>query len=88
MTPTQIFTLEKIETSIFMDKSSNLFWSNGNGRILPLAHMPWRLQQPFFLTFLHNESLSEKFKDLEIIGAIDLFVKNCFFHGHPLELDI
>ena len=83
----RIFYLEEMELSIHLDKNSNLFWSYPQGKILPLSDMPRKIQIAFFLTFLHREELSEKFKDMAILGAIDLYIKNSFYNGHPLLLD-
>ncbi len=83
-----IFILNKPHLTIYMDKCSNLFWAANNLKIYPLQHMPWQYQQAFFFTFLHSAELSEKFKDMEIIGAIDLFIKSKFCLGEPLELDV
>jgi len=82
----KIFTIEFHGLSIYIDKYSNLFWAEKGERLLPLNTMPWKYQQAFYLNFLHDYELSERFKDMEIIGAIDLFIKSKYCLGQDLEL--
>ncbi len=69
-----------------MDKRSNLFFGENESCLKPLEEMPWESQQYFFFTFLHDDDLSERFRNMEIIGAIDLYIKSMFFLGKPMYL--
>ncbi len=50
--------------------------------------MPWTYQKFFYFAFISNDFMAERFKDMEPIGAIDLFLKNLYVGGEPQELDL
>lgn len=72
--------------SISMDNHGGLFWHEPEKKTLPLKTMPWKFQLPFYLKFLHNDNLAERFKNLKILGAIDLYIKLKFCLQEPLGL--
>ncbi len=74
-----VFSLEQEKVEFYMDKKSNLYWSTTKERLKPITTMPWEYQLPFFLRFLHNNELAERFKNMEILGAIDVFIKHVHF---------
>ncbi len=74
--------------TIYLDSDSKLFYRLKEDSLRSMELLPWKLQMPFFLTFLHNRFLSERFKDMEIIGAIDLYIKWKFCNGEELTIDI
>ncbi|VAW11208.1 hypothetical protein MNBD_BACTEROID03-1239, partial [hydrothermal vent metagenome] len=43
-------------------------------------------QKFFYFRFLRDDTLAERFKDMEIIGAIDLYIKYVFCEGGSLSL--
>ena len=82
----KIFTLSEMEMSIYLDRYSNLFWRVGEEHPKPLQTLPWKYQQAFYLTFLRDVKLTNTLKNMEIIGAIDLFIKGQYYKGEALEL--
>ncbi len=83
----KIFEIPQMPLSIYIDKNSSLYYKTTTKQIQSIYQLPWKLQLPFYLTFLHNNSLAEKFKDLEIIGAINIYIKAKYFMGEKLYLD-
>ncbi|GMN06531.1 hypothetical protein MTsPCn5_19200 [Croceitalea sp. MTPC5] len=80
----KVFGLAKEGVSFYLDKRSQLYWSKDGIRLEGIATLPWEYQLPFYLRFLHNDELAERFKKMEILGAIDIFIKNHYFfdqHG-------
>lgn len=71
----EIFNIEDLVLKLYLDKKSNLYFSEDSCGIYPIKKMPWRLQAPFYFTFLHSKELGNLFKDHDVIGGIDLFVK-------------
>ena len=72
----QIYDLENLELKLFLNKNSNLYFkSYHSDSILPIEQMPWKLQSPFYFTYLHDKKLGDMFRNHDIIGGIDLFVK-------------
>ncbi len=61
--------------TFYLDKNSNLYFSECTGPLSAIEKMPWKFQLPFYLTFLRDDTLAERFKDMEILGAIDLYIK-------------
>lgn len=82
-----LFELKQLELTIYGDKYANLFWQTTNAKILPLTTLPWKFQMPFFLKFLHDDTLAERFKNLEILGAIDVYIKSKYFLNEELGLE-
>lgn len=80
-TTLQVFELEKESITFYLDKKSTLYWSLDNIQLLTLDNLPWKYQLPFYLRFLHNNELAQRFKDMEIVGAIDVFIKREYFFG-------
>lgn len=72
------YRLKKEGVRFYIDKKSRVYWSIKGQSEKPLAELPWEYQQPFYFQFLHNSSLAERFKDMEILGAIDVFIKSQF----------
>jgi len=71
----EIFNLNNLGIKLYLDKNSNLYFSYNFGAILPIKEMPWKLQAPFYFTFLHDQKLGNLFQNHDVIGGIDLFVK-------------
>ncbi|WP_298474805.1 hypothetical protein [uncultured Maribacter sp.] len=71
----EIFDLKELHLKLYLDKNSNLYYREDTNEIYPLKQMPWRLQAPFYFKFLHSQQLGDLFKDHDVIGGIDLFVK-------------
>jgi len=84
----KVFSLSKEGVSFYLDKKSRLFWSKDGIKMLELHDLPWKYQLPFFLQFLHNNEFAERFKDMEILGAIDVFIKNQYFFSSNSELNL
>lgn len=82
----EIFELKEQGLKFSLDSDANLFWSREGKTLKELATLPWKFQLPFYLKFLHNDDLSECFKDLNILGAMDIYIKLKFFSNEPLEL--
>ncbi len=82
----EIFRISDYGLALFVDEYATIFFSCNGRQALPISKMPWKLQLPFFLTFLHDHSLAERFKDMEIVGAIDLYIKWKFCSGEELIL--
>ncbi len=82
----EIFQIPNYGLTLFVNQYASIFFSYNGQQALPISKMPWKLQLPFFLTFLHDHSLAERFKDLEIVGAIDLYIKWKFCNGEELIL--
>ncbi len=74
--------------TISMDNHGGLFWHEQEKESLLLETMPWKFQLPFYFKFLHNDNLAERFKNLGIIGAIDLYIKLKFCLKEPLALSV
>ena len=83
---TEILRLQKNELILFMDNFANIYYQVNGKELMPLAKMPWKLQLPFFLTFLHDDVLADRFKDLEVIGAIDLYLKWKICNGETISI--
>lgn len=81
-----LFELPHHQCTILADQYANIFWTTERSDIKPLSEMPWELQAPFYLTFLHDDRLAERFKDYEILGAIDIYIKSAYFNGKDLNL--
>ncbi len=82
------YQVKETHVSISMNNHGSLFWNKKEKKSLPLETMPWKFQLPFYLKFLHNHNLAERFKNLEILGAIDLYIKLKFCLKEPLELPV
>lgn len=81
-----LFEVQDYGFTILMDRYANLFWKTKNSDIKPLIDLPWKFQMPFFLTILHNDKLAERFKNFEILGAIDLYIKSKYLMNQELNL--
>lgn len=82
-----VFELPEYGLTILSDPFANLFWKHADAEVMPLAELPWELQLPFFLKFLHDDRLAERFKDCEILGAIDIYIKSKYFLREELNLE-
>lgn len=82
----EVYRIENPMVTFYLDKDSNLFYSEVYNEYYSLQQMPWRLQQPFYFIFLNNQELEDKFKDVGVIGAIDLFIKWKFCLNEHLNL--
>ena len=82
----EIFELKDFNLKILMNPFARIFWKVGNGKVVALSSMPWKYQLPFYLKFLHNDALSERYKNFDIIGAIDVYIKFKFCLNEPLDL--
>ncbi|MEM7487462.1 MAG: hypothetical protein AAF348_19840 [Bacteroidota bacterium] len=83
----KVFTIDTLKLCIYMDKYANLFWSVRGERLLPINALPWKYQKIFYFKFLHDDGIAAKFKEMEIIGAIDLYIKSTHVQGKPLDLE-
>ena len=75
----KVYELKHEKVAFYLNKKAQLFWAADGEKLQPLSNLPWVYQLPFYLTFLHHDDWAERFKDMEIIGAIDLFIKNAYF---------
>lgn len=78
----KVFGLKEEGVVFYLDKTSKLYWSKDGIELKLLEKLPWRYQLPFYLKFLHNDGLAERFKRMEILGAIDVFIKNNYFFNN------
>ena len=82
----EIFKLEDYNIVFLMDSHAHLYWKKDNGKNQKLSTLPWKYQLPFYLKFLHNDDLSGRYKDLDIVGAIDLYIKHKYSMNEPLGI--
>ncbi len=83
-----LFELPLHNLTVLGDQYANLFWQYEDSQPAPLAELPWKFQLPFYLTFLHDDELAERFKNMEIIGAIDVYIKSKYFLNEELSLEV
>jgi len=81
-----LFEVQNYGFAILADQHANLFWKTKHSKINPLIDLPWKFQMPFFLTILHDDNLAERFKNFEILGAIDLYIKGRYLTNKELDL--
>ncbi len=83
---TLLYNLPQHGITFYTDRKAELFWKKADSNLLPLRQLPWKLQVPFYLKFLHDDRLAERFKDLEILGAIDIYIKSKYFLAEDLGI--
>jgi len=83
---TTLFEVQNYGFTILIDQHANLFWKAKDSGIKPLIDLPWKFQMPFYLTILHDDRLAEQFKNFEILGAIDLYIKLKYLRNKELNL--
>lgn len=71
---------DEMRILILTDRHNNIFWQKGNETPSTILNMPWRFQIPFYLTFLHDDKLASKYKDMQVLEAIHVYLKDNFMN--------
>lgn len=75
----KVFQLDEEKVDFYIDEMSRLYWTRNGIEFMNMESLPWDYQLPFYLRFLHDDSLMERLKNLKIIGAIDVYIKCHYF---------